>query len=190
MKGEDSSLKTDEKQAFLERYLYLDQKIDRLCDIQTTWRACAVRIPGMAVQALRHYRATEMEINRKIDELLTIKQELLDVIRTTPGQQSQELLKRRYMCRETWEEIAEHLHLSLQETVRLHKKVLDGIRVPEKQEQARMRQSKEQKFASGGEEDIRREHRTVSSGDCRSECPSRGVQRGRRIHYAAAPNTQ
>ena len=164
-------MKTDEKQAFLERYLYLDQKIDRLCDIQTTWRACAVRIPGMAVQALRHYRATEMEINRKIDELLTIKQELLDVIRTTPGQQSQELLKRRYLCRETWEEIAEHLHLSLQETVRLHKKVLDGIRVPEKQ-------------------DIRREHRTVSSGDCRSECPSRGVQRGRRIHYAAAPNTQ
>lgn len=68
----------------------------------------------MAVQALRHYRATEMEINRKIDELLTIKQELLDVIRTTPGQQSQELLKRRYLCRETWEEIAEHLHLSLQ----------------------------------------------------------------------------
>ena len=106
-------MKTDEKQAFLERYLYLDQKIDRLCDIQTTWRACAVRIPGMAVQALRHYRATEMEINRKIDELLTIKQELLDVIRTTPGQQSQELLKRRYLCRETWEEIAEHLHLSL-----------------------------------------------------------------------------
>ena len=62
----------------------------------------------------------------------------------------QELLKRRYLCRETWEEIAEHLHLSLQETVRLHKKVLDGIRVPEKQEQARMRQIKEQKFASGG----------------------------------------
>ena len=118
MKGEDSSLKTDEKQAFLERYLYLDQKIDRLCDIQTTCGPAPCGFQGWqskhcAIIAPRRWKSTG-----KLTSFSRIKQELLDVIRTTPGQQSQELLKRRYLCRETWEEIAEHLHLSLQETVR------------------------------------------------------------------------
>lgn len=144
----------------------------------------------MAVQALRHYRATEWEINRKIDELLTIKQELLDVIRTTPGQQSQELLKRRYLCRETWEEIAEHLHLSLQETVRLHKKVLTESVCRRNKSKRECVKAKNKSLHQGVrkifEESIAQYQAEVAA----VQCPSRGVQRGRRIHYAAAPNTQ
>ena len=183
-------MKPNEIQAFLERYLHMDQRIDRLCEIQATWRACAVRIPGLTGQALRHYRATEAEINREIDELLTIKQEIEEAVRTTPGRKSQELLERHYLFGETWEIIAERLQLSLQETALLHERALAGIRVPEEQERKQMRSNKEQKFAIGGEEHIRREHCTIPSGDCCRERPSCSAPGGRRLHNATAPNTQ
>lgn len=53
-----------EKRIFLEHYLRVDRRIDRLCEIQSIWRACAIRIQGMTGQALRHYRAMDEEINR------------------------------------------------------------------------------------------------------------------------------
>lgn len=52
-------MEMQEKRIFLENYLRVDRRIDRLCEIQSIWRACAIRIQGMTGQALWMRRSTD-----------------------------------------------------------------------------------------------------------------------------------
>ena len=183
-------MEMQEKRIFLEHYLRVDRRIDRLCEIQSIWRACAIRIQGMTGQALRHYRAMDEEINRQIDELLAVKQEAVDAIKTVPDRRLQIVLGRRYLLGETWKELAAYLQTTQQEAIQLHEQALAQVQLSEVQKRAAVRDFKELKFGFGGEDYFRREHYTVSGGDRRPECPSCGVQGGGPPHHTTAPNAQ
>ena len=66
----------------------------------------------------------EADIARHIDKLVDLKRETTDLIKKIPDQTQQALLIGRYVCRKTWEPLADDLHCSVRSLFRLHGKAL------------------------------------------------------------------
>lgn len=66
----------------------------------------------------------EADIDRHIDKLVDLKRETTDLIKKIPDQNQQALLIGRYVCRKTWEPLADDLHCSVRSLFRLHGKAL------------------------------------------------------------------
>lgn len=71
--------------------------------------------------------ALEGQINTKIDEILKTKQRVEEVIQTVQDGTLQEALDRRYILRETWEQIAVHMNYTYQWTCSLYGKALKEL---------------------------------------------------------------
>lgn len=76
----------------------------------------------------------EAEINRDIDRLVDLKREISNVIKNIDSSEEQVLLKKRYLCFESWEQIALDMGYSVQHIFRLHDKSIKKILVPMKDE--------------------------------------------------------
>ena len=66
----------------------------------------------------------ENEINADIDELVTLKQEILSVIKSVDRAEYQTLLEMRYLCFKSWEQIAVEMGYSLHHLYKKHNAAL------------------------------------------------------------------
>jgi len=73
----------------------------------------------------------ENEINSDIDKLVDLKNEILHVINAIPEEECRVVLEKRYLGRETFEQIASELGYGLDNIYRIHGKALTFVKVPE-----------------------------------------------------------
>jgi hypothetical protein len=69
----------------------------------------------------------EAEINRDIDALVDLKQEITSVIKRVENIDHQTLLELRYLCFKTYEQIAVEMNYSMRQTFRVHDEALETI---------------------------------------------------------------
>ncbi len=69
----------------------------------------------------------QQEINRDIDKLVDLKREIMVCIKTVSNSEYQAVLEKRYLCFNSWEQIAVDMDYSMQYTFRIHKKALKEI---------------------------------------------------------------
>ena len=71
------------------------------------------------------------EINRDIDRLVDLKREIVEVIKAVEDTEYQILLEKRYLCFQTWEQIAVDMGYNVRHLYRIHEEALEKVRVPE-----------------------------------------------------------
>lgn len=62
----------------------------------------------------------EVEINRDIEKLVEIKQNIVSTIKKVQNPELQTLLELRYLCFRTWEQVALEMGYSIQNAYKLH----------------------------------------------------------------------
>ncbi|MCR5355771.1 MAG: DUF1492 domain-containing protein [Lachnospiraceae bacterium] len=72
----------------------------------------------------------DIEINKKIDKLVDLKKEIIDVIGRVDNREYRLLLEMRYLRFMTWEEIAIDLGYNIRHIYRIHREALAKVRVP------------------------------------------------------------
>ncbi len=73
----------------------------------------------------------ESEMNREIDRLIDLKEEVRQVIGRVPNVEYRLLLELRYLCFKNWEEIAVEMNYSMDYVFKMHRKALEMVQVPE-----------------------------------------------------------
>ncbi len=69
------------------------------------------------------------EINQEVDALVDLKKEIYEKIQQVSNPEYRTVLERRYLCLETWEQIAVDMSYSIQHIHRLHSSALSEISV-------------------------------------------------------------
>ena len=69
----------------------------------------------------------EEELNRKIDDLVAMKQEIADVIDRVEDDYQRLLLEKRYLLFMSWEEVEAELHYSKRWVQNCHRDALDAV---------------------------------------------------------------
>ena len=72
------------------------------------------------------------EINKDIDKLVDLKREIGEKIKNIEDKELQIILEKRYLCFDSWEEIAVYMNYSIQYLFRLHNRALKKISVQHK----------------------------------------------------------
>ena len=67
----------------------------------------------------------QAEINADIDELVDLKREISAMIKSVPDTNQQTVLEKRYLCFESWEQIAIGMGFSLHYLYKVHAAALD-----------------------------------------------------------------
>ena len=70
------------------------------------------------------------EINRDIDRLVDLKRELVAAIKAVENTEYQTLLEKRYLCFQTWEQIAVDMGYNVRHLYRVHEEALEKVCVP------------------------------------------------------------
>jgi lambda repressor-like predicted transcriptional regulator len=70
----------------------------------------------------------ESEINADLLRLIDLKHEIVTVVKCVERPELQTILEMRYLCFETWEEIAVALHLDIRWVHRLHNRALCEVK--------------------------------------------------------------
>ena len=70
----------------------------------------------------------QAEINKDIDELVELKQQISNTIKGVQNTEYQTILEKRYLCFQSWEEIAAGMNYEIRWLYRLHGKALDEVR--------------------------------------------------------------
>lgn len=73
----------------------------------------------------------EEEINRDIDRLVDLKRDITRAIKEVENAEYQTLLEKRYLCFETWENIAVEMGYDSRYLHKLHNRALREIKVPD-----------------------------------------------------------
>ncbi len=66
----------------------------------------------------------QAEINNDIDRLVDLKREIVGIIKTVNNPEYQTLLEKRYLCFDTWEQIAVDMGYSLRWVHIIHSRIL------------------------------------------------------------------
>lgn len=132
----------EEKQKirYLSRYRQVDARITKLLEEQRVWREKAMRItpvlspvPGGGgsgspiERPMDKVLEIDAEINREIDELQTVRQEIRAALNQLEDENLELLMEYRYIDGLTWERIAEKMDYSRQWIFSLHGKALQKI---------------------------------------------------------------
>lgn len=70
----------------------------------------------------------QVEINRDIDELVDLKREIGETIKAVPDVELQTILEKRYLCFQSWEQIAASMNYEIRWLYRLHGKALEAVK--------------------------------------------------------------
>lgn len=73
------------------------------------------------------------EINRDIDRLVDLKREIMSVIKAVDDAEYQILLEKRYLCFQTWEQIAAEMNYGVRYVHCMHGKALLAVEALMKQ---------------------------------------------------------
>ena len=135
-----SKTENEQKIRYLSRYRRLNQRIDRLLEEQGRWREKAMRItpvlspvPGGGgsgspiERPMDKVLEIDAEINREIDELQIVRQEIRAALNQLEDENLKLLMEYRYIDGLTWEQIAEKMDCSRQWVFSLHGKALQKI---------------------------------------------------------------
>lgn len=130
-----------EKKAYLMQVQALSREIDVLQQEKSRWMALACQIsvryretPGggnaesKIQRALEKVDEIEQKIIERIDRLIEKREAIEQTIRQVEDGTLRELLRRRYLLCETWEEIADAMHYSFQWVCVLHGRALGQIK--------------------------------------------------------------
>ena len=125
---------------YLSRYRRLNQRIDRLLEEQSRWREMALKITPVLSQTpgggesgspierpMDKVLEIDEEINREIDELQIVRQEIRAALNQLEDESLKLLMEYRYIDGMTWERIAVKMHYSYMQICRLHGKALKTI---------------------------------------------------------------
>lgn len=130
--------------AYLSQARYLDmriksklQQIDSLNELATTCSSVLTGMPRNPRQsnspmadAVVKIIDLQNEVQRDIYNLIDLKKEITDVIKTVANPEHQTLLEKRYLCFLSWEKIAVDMSYDLRYIHKLHTRALDECRIP------------------------------------------------------------
>ncbi|MFU0554825.1 RNA polymerase subunit sigma-70 [Gardnerella vaginalis] len=83
------------------------------------------------VKALIRVMDLEAKINMEITLLISLKEQILDVISKLESMDEQMILRYRYMSNMTWEDIGNELHAGVRTVIRWHGNALEHLVFPE-----------------------------------------------------------
>lgn len=83
------------------------------------------------VKALIRVMDLEAKINMEITLLISLKEQILDVISKLESMDEQMILRYRYMSNMTWEDIGKELHAGVRTVIRWHGNALEHLVFPE-----------------------------------------------------------
>ena len=83
------------------------------------------------VKALIRVMHLEVKINMEITLLISLKEQILDVISKLESVDEQMILRYRYMSNMTWEDIGKELHAGVRTVIRWHGNALEHLVFPE-----------------------------------------------------------
>ena len=139
-----SKTENEQKIRYLSRYRRLNQRIDRLLEEQSRWREKAMRItpvlppvPGGGgsgspiERPMDKVLEIDVEINREIDELQIVRQEIRAALNQLEDENLKLLMEYRYIDGMTWEQIAVKMHYGFQWVCKLHGRALNRLRIKE-----------------------------------------------------------
>ena len=125
---------------YLSRYRRMSKRIDRLLEEQSRWREMALKITPVLSQApgggeigspierpMDKVLEIDAEINREIDELQIVRQEIRAALNQLEDESLKLLMEYRYIDGLTWEQIAVKMNYSYMQICRLHGKALRTI---------------------------------------------------------------
>jgi len=87
------------------------------------------RATSMMADAIAKIIDLQAEINNDIDHLVDLKREIIGLIKTINNTEYQTLLEKRYLCFETWEQIAVDMGYNVRHVYRIHDEAVSVIRV-------------------------------------------------------------
>lgn len=126
---------------YLSRYRRLNERIDRLLEEQSRWREMALKITPVLSQTpgggngspierpMDKVLEIDEEINREIDELQTVRQEIRAALNQLEDENLKLLMEYRYIDGLTWEQIAVKMDISWRWSIKLHGKALGKIKI-------------------------------------------------------------
>lgn len=125
---------------YLSRYRRMSKRIDRLLEEQSRWREMALKITPVLSQTpgggesgspierpMDKVLEIDVEINREIDELQIVRQEIRAALNQLEDENLKLLMEYRYIDGLTWEQIAVKMNYSYMQICRLHGKALRTI---------------------------------------------------------------
>ncbi len=128
---------------YLSQARYLDmrikskiQQIESLNDLATNCSAVISDMPrnpncvgSRMADAVMKMIDLQDEIRNDMDTLVSLKQEITAVIKSIPNLEQQTLLEKRYLCIQSWEQIAVDMGFELRYLYKLHNKALNEIKI-------------------------------------------------------------
>ena len=119
----------------------IDAKIAQVASLNELATKCTSTLTGMPrnpnrgtstmADAVAKIVDLQAEINRDIDRLVDLKREMVAVIKAVSHIEHQTLLEKRYLCYQTWEQIAVDMGYSVRQVYRLHDEALEDVVVPQ-----------------------------------------------------------
>lgn len=135
------------KKEYLRQAYLLDKRIKADMDEVVRLRELATSVSSLRydreyVQATRSIEAPfvkalikvmdlEAKINVEITRLISLKEQILDVISKLESVDEQMILRYRYMSNMTWEDIGNELHAGVRTVIRWHGNALEHLVFPE-----------------------------------------------------------
>lgn len=136
---------SQEKIQWLSRCKDIDRQIQSKCDEKSVWMARATKItPTLSdmpsggqkenkiESAIEKMEQIDEEINREIDALVGVKAEVKAAISAVPSSTHREVLERRYIRGQKWEQIAVEMNYDYRYTLKLHGLALQEVEVDTK----------------------------------------------------------
>lgn len=118
----------------------IDAKIAQVATLNDLATKCTSTMTGMPrnpnrgtstmADAVAKIVDLQTEINRDIDCLVDLKRELVAVIKAVENIEYQTILEKRYLCYQTWEQIAVDMGYNVRHLYRLHDEALECVVVP------------------------------------------------------------
>lgn len=99
------------------------------CDREYVQTTRSIEAPF--VKALIRVMDLEAKINTEITLLISLKEQILDVISKLESVDEQMILRYRYMSNMTWEDIGKELHAGVRTVIRWHGNALEHLVFPE-----------------------------------------------------------
>ncbi|AQU05389.1 hypothetical protein B1778_01235 [Dehalococcoides mccartyi] len=126
---------------YLSQARYLDMRIDskiqQVAALNDLATKCTSTLTGMPrnpnhgtstmADAVTKIVDLQAEINRDIDELINLKKEITDVVKSVSNPEYQTILEKRYLCFLSWEQISVDMNYSMQYTFRMHDRALTEV---------------------------------------------------------------
>jgi len=127
---------------YLSQAKFLDQRINSkiqqvaaLNDLATKATSTLTGMPrnpnhatSSMEEAITKIIDLQAEINRDIDTLVDLKRDLSATIKAVGNTEYQTVLEKRYLCFQSWEQIAVEMGYDLRWLYRIHGKALDEVR--------------------------------------------------------------